>query len=286
VEDDVEGLVSELLYATSFKRHPYGQPTVGWMADIDGFTVGDCRNFYHTYYSPNNATIVIAGAFDELSALGAIQERYGSLQAARIPRYRPRLETRQRNERRLSIKRSTPTERLLIGFRAPGFGDPDYLPLVAANEILFGGRSSRLYRRLIRDKELAVEARGSVAPFSEPGLYEMWVVLRGGKTAREAQRIIDQELHRLVDQRVGKKELEKVINRLDLAFLQGLETASGKADKIGFYETVLGDARMLFERWRALKTLCPEDIQRVAKRYFAATRRTVITVQPVDGEAP
>ncbi|MBN1656718.1 MAG: insulinase family protein [Deltaproteobacteria bacterium] len=284
VEDDVEGTVSELLYATAFKRHPYGQPTVGWMADIEGFSVKDCRNFYRTYYSPNNATLILAGDFDQQTALGLIQEHYGRQKAARIPRYRPAVEAGQRSERRLAIRRSTPSQRLLLGFRAPAFSDSDYPALVVANEILFGGRSSRLYRRLIRDNELAVDARGSVAPFCEPGLLEIWVVLRQGKTAPQALRVVDRELERLCAESVGKRELEKVINRLDLAFLQGLESASGKAERIGFYETVMGDARSLFARRQAFSAMRPEEVQRVARRYFRKKNRTVITVEPGDGE--
>jgi zinc protease len=284
VEDDVEGAVSELLHASAFKRHPYGQPTIGWMADIENFTVQDCRDFYRTYYSPNNANMVLVGDFDQATALGLIQQRYGRLRAAVVPRYRPRPEARQRSERRLTMKRSTPSQRLLIGFHAPAFGDPDYPALLVANELLFGGRSSRLYRQLIRDRELAVEARGSVAPFSEPGLYEIWVVLRRGKTARQALAIVDRELDRLRTKRVSKRELEKVINRIDLSFLQGLETAAGKADRIGFYQTVLGDARSLFERRKALIRIDPEDIRRAANRYFKLQRRTIITVEPSDGE--
>lgn len=283
VEDDVEGAVSELLYASVFKRHPYGQPTIGWMADIEGFTVRDCQNFYRTYYSPNNATLVLVGDFDQATALGLIQKRYGRLSAAVLPRYRPSTETRQRAERRINIKRSTPSERLLVGFRAPAFGDPDYPALMVANELLFGGRSSRLYRQLIRDRELAVEARGSLAPFSEPGLYEIWVVLRRGKTTRQALAIVDRELDRLLTKRVSRRELEKVINRIDLSFLQGLETASGKADRIGFYQTVLGDAGLLFERREAITRIGPQDIQRAANRFFKRQHRTIITVEPSDG---
>jgi len=283
VEDDVEGTVSELLYATVFKRHRYGQPTIGWMADIEGFTVRDCQNFYRTYYSPNNATLVLVGDFDRVNALGLIQKRYGRLSAAVLPRYRPRAEARQRAERQMTIKRSTPSERLLIGFRAPAFGDPDYPALLVANELLFGGRSSRLYRQLIRDRELAVEARGSLAPFSDPGIYEIWVVLRRGKTTRQALTIVDRELDRLRTKRVSRRELEKVINRIDLSFLQGLETAAGKADRIGFYQTVLGDAGSLFARREAITRIGPQDIRRAANRFFKRQHRTIITVEPSDG---
>jgi zinc protease len=283
VDDDVEGAVSEKLYSMAFRRHPYGQPTVGWMADIQGFTTGDCRRFYRTYYAPNNAILVVAGDIDEEKLLALIQNHYGTLAAAKLPKLPTVKEAAQRAERTLLITRPTPSERVQVGFRAPAFADPDYVALGMANEILFGGRSSRVFRHLVREQELAVEARGSLTPFQDPGLYEIWVALRRGRRGADALRALDAELTRLQEQPVPEAELEKVKNRSDLAFLQSLETAAGKAERIGFYETVLGDAGKLFQRRDDYLRVSARDIQRVARQYFQAHSRTVITVVPGEG---
>ena len=280
VEDDIEGQVSELLYATAFTKHPYHWPTIGWMQDIQGFTPEDCEKFYETYYAPNNATLIIAGDFEEADALELISQHYGKIPAARLPRWAPPKEPAQRRERHVQLERPTPAPKLALGYRAPSFCDRDYPALALANDVLFGGRSSRLVSRLFRDEELVTDAHGSVAPFADSGLYEIWLSLRPDKEPATALRIIDEELERLCRRQVTRAELEKVKNRMELGFLQGLETASGKAEQIGFFEIVMGDGAALFSRLDALRAVTARDIQRVANRYFDPRRRTCISVVP------
>jgi len=283
VDDDVEGAVNERLYATAFRTHPYHWPTIGWMRDIQNFQIQDCTTFYRTYYAPNNATVVLAGDVNEARALRLIQRHYGALSPSRIPRERRASEPEQRAERRITMHRPTPTEKLQLGYRAPGFGDYDWAVLTVASEVLFGGRSSRLYRELVSDGELAAEARGSVAPFRDPGLFEVWASAREGHTATEMLAVVDREIARLGRELVPEAELDKAKNRLELAFLQGLETAGGKAEQIGFYETVLGDPSRVFSRLDEYRRVTAADVRASARRYLLARRRTVILVLPAEG---
>ena len=285
VDDDIEGSANEALYEAAFRAHPYHWPTIGWRADIAAFTTADCRAFYRTFYAPNNATIVIAGDVDEAAALRLVREHYGHQRAARIPEERHIAEPAQRAERRVTLRRPTPSEKLQLGYRAPAFGERDHVVLSVLHEVLLGGRSSRLFRKLVSDGELAVEARGSVAPFRDEGLYEVWISMREGHGAGEALAILDAEFARVRDEPVTTAELEKAKNRLELAFLQGMETASGKAEQLGFYETVLGDPRRIFGRLEDTRRVTAADVQRVARRVFDARRRTTVLVLP-DGTAP
>lgn len=285
VDDDIEGQVSELLYSTAFKRHPYRWPTIGWMEDIQAFTPEDCAEFYRTYYAPNNATLVIAGDFDEEEALAAIQTHYGKIPASRLPRFVPAAEPPQRAERSLELQRPTPAAKLALGYRGPSFRENDYPALAIASEVLFGGRSSRLFSRMVRDEELATDLHGSLAPFADAGLYEIWVSLRPGRKLPDALRVIEQELARMCSKRVPEVELRKVKNRMELGFLQGMETAAGKAEQLGFFEIVYGDAEALFARLQALRGISAEDVQRVANKYFDSRRRTRIAVLPESGAA-
>jgi zinc protease len=280
VDDDIEGQVNELLYSTAFERHPYGWPTIGWMADIESFTPEDCEQFYKTYYAPNNATLIVAGDFDEEEVLELVQRHYGKIPAARIPRFAPPSEPTQRRERYLEVRRPTPAPKLALGYRAPSFRHPDYPAMALASEVLFGGRSSRLFSRMVRDEELATELHGSIAPFSDAGLYEIWLSLRPGRELSKALKLVEQELSRLTKHPVSKAELRKVKNRMELGFLQGMETAAGKAEQLGFFEIVSGDAATLFTRLAALRAVTPADIQRVANKYFDPRRRTRIAILP------
>ncbi len=154
--------------------------------------------------------------------------------------------------------------------------------MTVADEILTGGRSSRLYRRLVSDDEKASEVHGALAPFAHPGLYEMWVNGRPGVRARELLKMVDQELATLAKRGPTEAELDKAKNRLELMFLHGMETANGKADQIGFFAAVTGDVRGVFEqleRWRAVTV---DDVKRVATSVFDDRRRTVVVVHPED----
>jgi zinc protease len=280
VDDDVEGTVSERMYAMAFRRHPYHHPTIGWMKDIQNFTTEDCRRFYRTYYAPNNATLVVAGNVEEAKLLGMIQRAYGAIRPAEIPKPPSRVEPPQTRERSASLRRPTPSEKLAIGYHAPSFGDDDYPVLSLINEILFIGRSSRMFQLLVRKEQLATDVHGSIAPFVDPGLYDIWVSLRPGCRARRALRLLDRELARLCKERVSDEELGRVKARAELGFLMALENAGGKAEQIGFYETVLGDAGLIFERLDRFRAVSAEDVLRVSRRVFDKRRRTRIEVVP------
>lgn len=279
VDDDVEGAINELLYQTAFTVHPYHWPTIGWMEDIEGFTTSDCERFYATYYAPNNAIIVVVGDFDDEQVLSLICEHYAAIAAEKMPVHEFTPEPEQDSERRLEIEKPTPTEKLSLGYRGPALGEPEYAALTVLNEILFGGRSSRLYRALISQGELASEARASLAPSRDPGLYEIWVSLREGRRAEEALAVIESALSRLRQGGVSESELEKAKNRLELGFLHGMETASGKAEQIGFYETVLGDAGRIFEQLDAYRRVTTDAVVAVAATLLRPERRTTIFVR-------
>lgn len=283
VDDDVEGEVSERMYRLAFRRHPYGHPTIGWMRDIENFTLADCREFYKTYYAPNNATLVIVGNVDEGRTLALVQKHYGHIQASRIPAPRAIVEPPQRGERTLVLKRATPTEKIALGYRAPAFGDPDHAVLSLINELLFTGRSARLYQRLVQRDQIATDVHAGIAPFAQEGLYDMWISLRPGYRCRQALRVLEQELDRICDERVPAKDLQRVKSRAELGFLVGLESAGGKAEQIGFYETVIGDASQIFERLAAFRAVTAADVRRVAERVFDKKERTRIEVVPKAG---
>jgi zinc protease len=279
VEDDVEGAVNELLYKTAFTVHPYRWPTIGWMEDIEAFTTEDCEGFYSTYYAPNNASIAVVGDFDEARLLASVQQHYGAIASAVLPQHSFEHEPEQTTERTLEIEKPTPTEKISLGYKSPALGEQDYAALTVLNEVLFGGKSSRLYRALISEGELAGEARGSLAPSRDPGLYEIWVSLRAGRRAEEALAVVEQELASVMRDGVAESELEKAKNRLELGFLHGMETASGKAEQIGFYETVLGDAGRIFSQLEAYRRVTSDAARAVAQKLLMRDRRTTIFVR-------
>jgi len=279
VEDDVDGAVSERLYASVFgRRHPYGWPTIGWMRDIKAFSLADCRRFYRAHYAPNHATIVIAGDVDPADAVRTIAAAYGHFPSSPAPTPSRLTIPAPRGEKRLEMRWPTPTEKLAVGWVAPAFVERDHAVLTVLTHVLAGGRSARLHVDLVREREIASEVRMSLAPFREASLVDAWVSLREGHTATQALAAIDRQLARLAKEEVSQGELDKVKNGLELSFLGGLETVPGKAEQIGFSETVVGDPSHAFVRLEEYRSVTAADLKRVAGRVLAGDSRTIVRV--------
>jgi zinc protease len=280
VDDDIEGATNELLYKTAFTTHAYGQPTVGWMQDIQAFTTDDCAGFYRTHYAPNNATVVIAGDVKERDVLSRIQKAYGSLTASVIPVEDVHPEPPQSEERRVAITKPTATDKLAIAYHGPAFGDVDHVPLSMVCEILFSGRSSRAHRAIVQEAEIATDLRAGLTAFRDPGLFEIYATARPSRTADEIIDALDREIGRVVSEPVTDDELDRVKARVELSLLQSLETVGGKAEQIGFFHTVLGDPAGAFRRLGAFRRATRSDLLRVARRYLVREQRTIVVVHP------
>jgi zinc protease len=280
VDDDVEGAANELLYKTAFSEHPYGWPTIGWMPDIQGFTPEDCAAFYRTYYAPNNATVVVVGDVRERDLLLAIRDAYASIPGQAVPPEDIVPEPPQMEAREHEIRKPTATSKLLMAFKGPALGDADHATLTVLSEVLFGGRASRLYRSLIVKGEIATDLRGWVSTFRDPGLFECYATARGEHTTQQLQAVIDATLAQVRAEVVSEEELARAKARLELSQLQQLETIPGKAEQIGFYETVLGDPTRAFDRVEAYRRTTAADLRRVARRYLIERSRTIVRVVP------
>ena len=284
VDDDVEGIANEVLYKTAFTCHPYHWPTIGWMTDIEGFTPEDCAAFYKTYYAPNNATVVVVGDVKEADVLTKIAAAYGKIPASAIPEEDTQPEPPQLEPREVVLQKPTLAEKLVMGYRGPAFGDADNVPLTLLNEILFGGRASRMHRELVTKRELCTDVRGWVSTMRDPGLYEIYLNARPGKRADELLPVLEAELARARDELVTDEELARAKARLELGLLQSLETAAGKAEQIGLCDTVLGDPAAAFRRLEAYRRTTAGELRTAARRYILNRARTLIRVVP-DAEA-
>jgi zinc protease len=280
VDDDVEGSVSELLWATAFTHHAYKWPTIGWMEDIENFTTGDCEEFYRTFYAPNNAVIVVVGDTTEDELLTRVSAAYGSIAPSMLPLEDVRPEPSQREERRREVVKPTTTEKLVLGYHSPALGDWDHPILSLLVEVLTGGRASRLYRILVRELEIASEVRAFLGPFKDPGLLELFVSAREGRSAEEILEVIDRELDRVQNEPIEVEEITRAAARFELGLLAGLDAVDGKASTIGFYETVLGQPAAAFERLERIRRVGPSELRRVARKYLARDSRSLVFVRP------
>ena len=285
VDDDVEGFLFEELYQLAFARHPYHHPTIGWMDDIQGITTADARAFYRAFYAPNRATVIVVGDIDPAATLALIERHYGPIPPADVREPTAEPEPAQAGERRARHAKPVTAERAVLAYKSPAQGHPDWLALLAAAEVLTGGQSSRLWRDLVVDREIATSVSAALTPFRDPGLCQLYVTLKRDRSSDAAEEAIDRAVAALAATPPDAVELAKAKNRLETSFWSELDGVDGKAESLGHYETTLGDHRLLFDAARQLGELGAEDVRRAAETYLRRDARTVIVVEPSD-ESP
>ena len=285
VEDDVDGFLSEELYKLAFQTHPYHWPTIGWMSDIQAITIDDCRKFYRTYYAPNNATVVLVGDFDEADALARIEKGYAGIPSSTIPVEDLPSEPEQRGERRARFAKAVVADKVRVGYKAPPLPHADYARLEVASEILCSGNSSRLHRRLVVDTELCSSVSAGLAPFRDPGLYELSLSMQRGKTAADGEALLYRELELFSAPPPTAEELTTAKTRLLTRLYRELRPGAGKAEALGHFHVSCGDYRRLFSVADAYSRVTAEEVQRVAAYTFDPARRTVLVAEPSGEDA-
>ena len=281
VEDNVDGMLDELMFQQAFKKHPYRWPVIGSMKDIKAFTQEKAAAFYRKYYAPNNAVIVVAGNFDETSMLKLIADAYGGLAPSKsLPTGDATPERAPAGEVRTSIKRPVPADRLAIGFPAPALGAPDRAAYEILNEVLAGGPSSRLNRELVVDRQWASSVRGDIAPTRDPGLYSIWIQMTKGHTAEQAEELLMKAVKDLATRPLSAAELGKAAARMETNFWQELASSHGRAETIGAFEIAAGDFRRLLERGQEYARVTAADVQKAAADYLGGGERSVVVARP------
>ena len=281
VDDSLMGTMSEELYSLAFDRHPYKWPTIGWMEDIQSISLNDCMDFYRRYYSPNNALLALVGDVDPVHAIGRISRYFGSLERQNVPQYESVTDAPLSSSRRKEISWPTPTAKILMGYRCPGYMHPASAALSMLNIVMFGGRSSRLYRDLVYESALASDVEGYMSPFAEEGLYEIGATLNPDVPIEVVESKILAALERVAVEGIEESELHKARNVMEAEFYRQLRTAEDRAYAVGFYETVAGDYRELNRRVQTHLEVSREAIRNAARRVFLESHRVVVTAVPV-----
>jgi zinc protease len=288
VEDDVDGWLDEQLMSTAFDVHPYRWPTIGWMADIRAVTIDDIRAFYRTWYAPNNATLVVVGAFDETSLLAQIERAYGELPSAELPPAVELDEPPPAGARHKRAPRPIASDRALLGWRAVGQAHPDWAALELATTLLAGSPSARLHRRLVIERELASTVDLQLTPFRDPSLLRAALTCTRGHRAEEAIAELEAVIADVVATGVRPGELAKAKNLTETDFWAQLVDLDGKAEALGHHETALGDFRSLATLAERLTAVTADDVVRVIATYLVPSACTTIIAEPDgddDGEA-
>jgi zinc protease len=279
-ENSIFGLMEEQLEALVFLSHPYRWPIIGWMADIDRISRADCEAFFRTYYAPSNAAIYAVGDLDPDAMLALLERQYGDIPAGPPPAPVAAGEPAQRGERRATIRFPSQAPAILIGWRAPEGRSPDASALDVLQVCLTVGEASRLRRRLVQETEVAVSVTISWGWRIDPGIFYAFVELPKGQDPAKVERLVYEEIEKVVRHGVTSKELARAKALLRSAVLHELATHHGVAHALAQAEALVGDWR---EAGRALEhyaAIGSADLKRVAAEYLDPLRRSVVTLEP------
>jgi zinc protease len=281
VDNQPYGRTFETILDTAYDNFAYKHSTIGSMEDLNAASLQDVAEFFRIYYAPNNAVLTLVGDFKTDEALAKIRKYFESIPAQPAPPAPNVAEPEQKAERRKTLEDAfARAPRLDIVFKIPQGNTPDYYALSVLGQVLSGGQSSRLYQKLVREKELAVSAFGGAQERRGPSLFSVVVTAQPGKDLAEIERLVYEELERLKNEPVADWELDKVRLSLRNGRAQGLQSSLSRAVQLGQYAVYYNEPNLINTYESKIRAVTKADIQRVARRYFRETNRTVITTVP------
>jgi zinc protease len=283
VENNNDSILNENVRATAIMAHSYHWDVIGWMSDILSWRRDEIMAYYRTYYAPNNAILVVVGDFEPVRALDLIKEYYGPIKASTPPPPVTTTEPPQMGPKSVLIRKEAQAPSFMVVWHAPNAKDTDFLPLSILAKPLLEGESSRLYRRLVREEQLAIYVGGGPQETIDPFLFTIDVKPRPGADLDKIDRVIEEELAKVKSEGITPKEFEKALNIIRNDFFMGLQTIAGKANQLGSSELLYGDFSRLFTVMDDYAAVRIGRVQEVARKYFTENNKTTGKLIPEGG---
>jgi zinc protease len=280
-ENPPYGTVIPTLYENAFTVSPYRHLPIGSVDDVSRATIDDIRDFYNTYYVPNNASIVIAGKFSVDDAEHYIRKYFATIPAGTLPGTTTiSVEPPQAAERVVTMASDVALPAFVAAYHIPADGTPDSYPLRMASRILSAGDSGMIYHELVYKQQLALEAQSS-ADFSEdPNLFFVFAVMNTGHTPAEGEAAVAAILKRLQDKPLSTMELEKAKDQVLFELATNRENSRDLAEQLGYDTVVLNDPELVNTEAERFLAVTAEQVQAVARKYFVLRNRTLLEVHP------
>jgi zinc protease len=278
-ENDPYGLLFETFDEVAYLRHPYRNPTVGWMEDLQQITRRNLVDYYHKWYNPANALVVVAGDIKPAEARESVERSFGKIKGEPAPELVV-MEPEQRGERRIEVKREVGSKAILIGYHIPEEGSADSDVLNVITGILFRGRTSRMYKKLVYEDQQALSCSGWVGNSKYPGVFSIFAIPRQGKDLARLEESIYQGLEQLKTGDIEDRELARVKNQTIAGFLFRQDSFFGMGLGLANTEIITGSYRNLETYPERIGRVTKEEIREVAKKYFTKDNRTVAILVP------
>ena len=271
------GTLTMELYKRAFKEHPYKDPNIGYMEDLNNAEMADFENFYKTYYVPNNAILSIAGDIDIEEAKALIDKYFSDIPRGAEPPRIDVVEAPLGGEVRDTVYDKVPLPAVIMGYRTVARSNPDYYAISMMNQVLSQGQSSRLNKSLVDDKELAVQVGSFPSSNQDPGLAIAFALARPGTAdLTPLEDAFNAEIKRLQDTLITEREYEKLRNQIEVDAISGYGSVAGIAESLADNEMFLGDANLINTETQRYLDVTREDIRRVAREYYTDANRIVL----------
>jgi predicted Zn-dependent peptidase len=280
------GRLLEQFTTAAFQANQYHRPTIGWMGDLNTFSATDADYFFHEYYIPSNMVVAVVGDVKAAEAIPVIEKYFGRIPSHEKPDERTTTEPPQNSERRVVLHEASQSV-YLEGYHRPDYLDKDDAIYDAIADLMSAGRTSRLYRSLVRDKKIASDSAGftGLPGVKYAHLFAFYAFPMPGHKLDEVADAIHAEIERLKNEDVSDEELKMVKTRAKANLLRGLDSNDGLASSLATYESLYDDWRELFRSVDRIDKVTKEDIRRVAKQTFVPANRTVGVIENTPAQA-
>ena len=281
VDNQPFGRLNEIIYDQAFAVHPYKHATIGSMEDLEAASVDDVRDFYQTYYVPSNATMVLVGDFDATQAVQLVNQYLGRVpKAAReVPRDIPK-EPAQTKEKRVTLQEPWPLPAVVVAYHITYDGNPDSYPLHIAAKVLSDGQSSRIYKKLVYETQMAVAAFGQANLIEDPNLFYAVAIVQPGHKTEDVANTLIAEMERLKTEPITDHELQRSKNQFARDYILGRESNQQKALVLSHAVVIHRDIKTADAEFDIFQNMSVADVQRVARTYFKPENRLVLTLMP------
>ncbi|WP_413584917.1 M16 family metallopeptidase [Bdellovibrio sp. HCB274] len=280
IDNNPMGVVRETMMGTVFKTSNYRWPVIGYMKDIEQYNAEKLRFFYSTFYVPNNAVLVLVGDFETPKVKAMIEKYYGALEYRPLPKRDYPKEKPQTVQQNAVIRRDVQNDSFIVAFQSPQQSDPDMYALDLAANILGNGTSSRLYKRLVYQKQSATSTYAFNYALKESGVYATGVMMKPGISHKETLDVVYNEIWKLRNQKVSDAELAKAKTQVIKDLVDSLKTMDGKARALAVNEIQTGTYETLFTDVEKYQAVTADDIKRVSEKYTNQTQRSIIVLEP------
>jgi predicted Zn-dependent peptidase len=276
VDSNPIGRLLEQFTTAAFQAHEYHRPTIGWISDLNSFSATDAQNFFNTYYIPSNMVVTVVGDIKNSEAMATIEKYFSRIPSGPHPDDATTHEPPQNAERRVVLHEMA-QPLYLEGYHRPDYLSPDDAVYDAITDLMSDGRTSRLYRSLVRDKKIASDAAGfSGLPGNKyPHLFAFYAFPLPGHKPEEMETAIHAEIDKLKNQDISDDELKMIKTRSKANLIRSLGSNEGLANNLGIYQARYDDWRELFRQVDRIDKITKADIRRVANQTFVSTNRTV-----------